>query len=1012
MPDDSQVKRPQGEPQEHDELQQQQRSPRPAGDGTPGRPRLVLVDGHSLAHRAYFALFAASRRFATANGRPTGAVYGFLNMLLSMIDQYKPTHMAVVFDPPGPTFRHEEYVEYKAQRPGLASELGPQIETMRDLLRAMSIPIYQVAGYEADDVLGTIACRAAEDGHEVLIITGDRDALQLVDDRITCVLTVKGVTETNELDRDAVMQTYGISPQHMRDMKALMGDTSDNVPGIKGIGEKTALQLVQKYGSLEGIYEHLDEIGGKRVPKLLEEGKEQAFLSRRLVTIACDAPVELELEDLERAEPDHAALVGLLESLEFRTFLRRMYPKGVPAAADQGAGGVTDALSAETAHPAHPAAPEKAQAAPTQLATAAELSAAVSWLLEAEMVAIHVQLDGTRPSQAAIQEIALAGRTRKGAQAEEKIEVRGFQIIVAPSPKLPGASSGPASNGPAVQADLFSAAFTQQDAPATGSGKGKQGKRDESSADAPGAPPAIPECDVLAALAPLLSSPVPKVMHDAKPALVALGRRGVKGCGVDDRGWINLPELTMDTAVAAYLVDPARARYDLERLAAEFLRRDVAPTSGGRALALLDMIGPLAAEIATRGLTELWHDVELPLITVLARMELVGVLLDRSALDEMDVELSSRLAEITAEVHELAGAEFNLNSTRQLGEVLYERLGLPAAKRTAKGKVASTDAETLEALADRHPIVPLVLEHRQLHKLKGTYIDGLRALVDPGDGRIRTVFNQTVATTGRLSSTEPNLQNIPIREQIGRRIRRAFVASGGDHTLLAADYSQIELRILAHLSGDPVLIEAFELDQDIHRRTAAEVFGVGLDDVTSDMRQAAKAVNFGIIYGISDFGLARNLGVSRAEAGEYIAQYFARYRRVNDFFAETIAAAREHGYVTTLLGRRRYLPDLYDNNYNIRSFGERTARNTPIQGSAADIIKLAMVALDQAIIERGWESRMVLQVHDELLLDVLRTELGPVRQAVRDLMSSAYALRVPLRVDISVADNWYEAKDA
>jgi DNA polymerase-1 len=947
------------------------------------RPRLILVDGHSLAHRAYFALFAASRRFATADGRPTGAVYGFLSMLLTMIERYAPTHMAVVFDAPGPTFRHERFEEYKAQRPGLASELGPQIDAMRDLLRALAIPVYQVEGYEADDVLGTIACRASAAGQEVLIVTGDRDALQLVDDRIRCVLTVKGVTETAEYDPAAVREQYGIEPALMRDVKALMGDTSDNVPGVRGIGEKTALSLVQAYGPLEAIYARLGEIRGAKVPRLLEEGREQAFMSRELVTINCDAPVDLALADLARSEPHHAELAALLESLEFRSLVKRIYPKGLPAlpaASDTGdiAARVTDGAAANGS-----AAPPATTI--TYLETQTAIRAAAAWLAGCELVAVELAREGSRPSEATITAIGLAGRRRRP---------RG---LLAPAP---GPETETRAYAIAVRAAVPDGLFAAEPAAATPQ-------------FAEPAPVALEERAALAALGPLLSSPVPKVMHDAKPALVILGSCGVRGCGVDEAGWVALPGLHMDTAVAAYLIDPARARYELDRLAAEFLRVDMAAGAGDparRALVLLDLAGPLQAELVARRLEPLWRDVELPLVTVLARMELVGVRLDMAALGQMDQEFSARLMELTREVHELARGGFNINSTRQLAEVLYERLGLPSTKKTAKGKVASVDAETLESLADRHAIVPLVLEHRSLSKLKGTYIDGLRALVDPLDGRIRTVFHQTVASTGRLSSTEPNLQNIPIREEMGRRIRRAFVASGPDHILLAADYSQIELRVLAHLSEDPVLMEAFRLDQDIHRRTAAEVFGVPLGDVTGAMRQAAKAVNFGIIYGISDFGLARNLGVSRAEAGEYIAQYFARYRRVDEFFRETIAEARRLGYVTTVLGRRRALPDLYDNNYNIRAFGERTARNTPIQGSAADIIKLAMVALDREIAARGWRGRMVLQVHDELLFDLPRGELAAVGPVVEDRMQKAFPLRVPLKVDIRAAANWYEAK--
>ena len=926
-----------------------------AGAAKPAR--LVLVDGHSLAHRAYFALFAAQRRFVTTDGRPTGAAYGFLNMLLRMLEDNRPSHVAVVFDAPGPTYRHEQFADYKAQRPEMASELGQQMDTIRALLQAMRVPALELSGYEADDLLGTMACRLAGPDLEVLILTGDRDALQLVGEHVRCILTIKGVTETTEYDPAGVREAYGIEPPLMRDVKALMGDVSDNVPGIKGIGEKTALKLVREFGPLEGIYEHLDEVRG-RPQKLLAAGREAAFLSRELVTINCAAPLEVDLAELSRVEPDHPEFTALLRSLEFESVIKRLYPAGAPAAAADGG----DAES-----PTEPAVAVEA------VRSAAELAAAVDWLLDCERLGVELLPDGPRPSLAGIRGFGLAGE-RAAADGDHGARRRAFWVPVA------GAAE-----------DLF-----------------------EGDAEAEA------ECDVLAALARLLGSPVAKVVHDAKTALVILGRRGVKGCGVDEAGWASLPGLEMDTAVAAYLIDPARAKYDLEKLASEYLRREVpAATSeptfeaiGRRAAALLDLQGALEAELRARELDELWEEVELPLITVLAHMELTGVRLDLPALEGLGQEFSARLAELTAQIHELAEGEFNVNSPRQLGEVLFERLGLPAQKKTRKGKVASTDAESLAALAEKHPIVPLVIEHRMIQKLKGTYVDGLRALVDPADGAIRTVFNQTVTTTGRLSSTEPNLQNIPIREETGRRLRRAFVAAGPENVLLAADYSQIELRILAHISEDPVLIEAFELGQDIHRRTAAEVFGVELAEVTSDMRQAAKAVNFGIIYGISDFGLARNLGVGKAEAGEYISQYFAKYPRVDGFFRETIAAARADGYVTTLLGRRRYLPDLYDRNYNIRAFGERTARNTPIQGSAADIIKVAMVTLDEEIRRRGWRSRMVLQVHDELLFDTARAELAELRPVVVECMQGAYRLRLPLRVDVRVGDNWYEAKHA
>jgi len=977
----------------------------PPRDATPGappgdeKPRLVLVDGHSLAHRAYFALFNA-QRFATTTGVPTGAIFGFMNMYLKMLEEYRPSHVGVVFDAPGPTFRHEQYEEYKAGRPGLASELGPQIDLIKEILRAMRVPVYEVPGYEADDAIGTLACRAAGQGCEAMILTGDKDVLQLADRGVKAILTVKGVSETAVYGPEEIRGTYGVEPVEMRDVKALMGDASDNVPGIRGIGEKTALSLVRKYGPLEAIYASLDSIKGK-VHDLLADGREQAFEGRDLVTIRCDAPVELDLDELRLTEPDGPALASLLLGLEMRGLIKRLFPDGLPE--DAAAGPVTPVETATPAPARTAPSPDvdashavtgqsvpdvdssaAARVRDTQIetiASAAALRRAVEWLRsKCSLVGIEFLHHGSRPSTASLVGIGLAGAPTSVATAG------------------PAARRRPAANR------AFFAAVQPPD----------QGLFPD------GGEAALEECDALAELAPLVSSPVAKVMHDAKTALVILGRRGTAGCGVDGQGFIHLPGLEMDTAVAAYLVDPARLRYDLDKLALEYLRCEIPAAeseprqeaAGRRALALLELVSGLRAELAARKLEPLWEEVERPLVGVLAGMELAGVRLDVPVLERMGEEFSARLSELTVRAHELAGVEFNLNSTHQLGDVLYNRLGLPVKKRTSKGKIASTDAETLESLASEHPIVPLILEHRQIQKLNSTYVDGLRALVDPADGRIRTVFNQTVTTTGRLSSAEPNLQNIPVRDDVGRRLRRAFVASSPEHVLLSADYSQIELRVLAHLSGDPVLVEAFELDQDIHRRTASEVFGVPLDDVTPAMRQAAKAVNFGIIYGISDFGLARNLGVSRAEAGEYISRYFDRYRRVDEFVHEVIAAAVRDGYVTTILGRRRYLSDLFDNNRNIRAFGERTARNTPIQGSAADIIKVAMVRLDAAARRARWRTRMVLQVHDELLFDVLREELAPVREAVRAEMEGAYSMKVPLKVDIRTGDNWYEVKDA
>lgn len=883
---------------------------------------IVLVDGHSLFHRAFFAL----PLLTNAKGQPTNAVYGFLTMLFRFLDEEDPAYLAVAFDRSTPTFRHESFEGYKAHRPEMADELRSQGPLLREALAALRVPTFERDGYEADDVLGTLAVRAAERGLDVILVSGDRDLLQLVGPRIRVYLTRKGLKEIEVFDAEAVRRAFGLEPAQLADVKALMGDPSDNIPGVPGVGEKTALRLIQRFGSLEGVYAHLEEAGGPRLVAALASHRAEAEMSRRLATIRCDVPVDGEPDACRRREPDREALRRLFKELGFHTLSRRLGIEEnarAPAPAAAPASAAPSAASASTASAAVPAAPSERGTA-----------AACAWVRE-------------------------GGRARLAA------------VALLP----PGAAE------PAIL---------------TAAGEGA----------APAAEAGPPEGALAAALAaPGLSL----VGHDLKPLLRWLRLRGRPAAGV-----------AFDAAVAAYLLDPTRAHYRLEDLALQHLDREVPALEpeiladparlgaalAARAAAARDLRAPLEAALADRGLDALHRDLELPLIGVLADMEAAGIRVDPATLDDLRREFTARAEALAEEIHALAGETFNILSPQQLGEVLFVKLGLPAGKKTKTGW--STDASVLESLAARHPIAARVLEYRQVTKLLGTYVDGLRAQIE-ADGRVRCTFQQTVTATGRLSSVDPNLQNIPVREELGRRLRRAFVAAPG-HLLLAADYSQIELRVLAHMAGDEVLIAAFRRGEDIHRATAAEVFGVPREAVDEALRARAKAVNFGIIYGITDFGLSQNIGIGRAEARAFIDAYLARFPGVRRYMDEVVRRARAEGVVRTLMGRVRPLPEIQSRNFVRRQFAERTALNTPIQGTAADIIKTAMVRVHRELAARGLRSRLLLQVHDELILEVPEDELAAARDLVVAAMEGAADLAVPLRVDVKAGPNWYDQK--
>jgi DNA polymerase-1 len=863
------------------------------------RPRLHLIDGSGYVYRAFHALPG----LRTTRGLPTNAVYGFTTMVAKLLREEHPTNLAVVFDAPGETFRDDLFADYKANRAPMPDELRPQLSYVRQVVEALRLPVIEVAGVEADDVIGTLARQASTAGLETIVVTGDKDMMQLVDERTTLLDTMRD----RRCDVAGVRARFGVEPARVPDVLGLMGDAIDNIPGVAGIGEKTATTLVAKIGGVEEILADLDAVersgirGARRVRDTLAREAATARLSRDLATIRRDLPIRLDLEALRYRGADAARLRPLFTELEFFSLLHELVPE--------------------------PAAPPVEQAA---VHTPAEAAVAVVRLQAAATLAIVPVLDSVRATAAGITSLALAPPSGPVA------------LVTAPE-----------------------------------------------------------EAGMLVALAPVFSDlAVTKVGGDLKALRVALARRG-----------IGLAGPAFDAGLASYCLNPSRADHGIAALAEELLGepRDPAadpPTAACRAARNAHRLRPVLEEsLRTHQMERLFHDLELPLAEVLAQMELAGILLDCEALARLSAELGAALDRLLGEIHALAGGEFNVHSPPQLREVLFERLKI-SSRGVRRGKTGlSTDVDVLTRLAREHPLPAKILDYRALSKLKSTYVDALPALVDPRTGRVHTSFNQTVAATGRLSSSDPNLQNIPIRSEEGRRIRAAFIPAAG-HRLVSADYSQIELRLLAHLSGDPSLIEAFARDEDVHARTAAEVFG---DRPPAEGRRLAKVINYGIVYGMGPTRAARELGVPAAEAEAYIAGYFARYPGVRAFIDQTIAEARTRGYVTTVLGRRRYLPELAARDPAVRQFAERAATNTPIQGSAADLIKVAMLEVSGRLARAGSGGRLLLQVHDELVLEVPAGEVGVVTAAVRDAMEGVWPLRVPLRVDVRDGGSWAEA---
>ncbi|MBM4035914.1 MAG: DNA polymerase I [Planctomycetes bacterium] len=933
------------------------------------RPRLFLIDGHALAYRSYFAFIR--NPLINSKGQNTSAIYGFASAVLRLIEKESPDRIAVAFDSQEPTFRHGKFPEYKATREKMPDEMREQLPVLEEVVAALGLHALRCPGYEADDVIGTLARRAEAAGWDTVIVTGDKDFMQLVGDRITLLDLKKKGAEDEVIDRAAVEAKFGVPPDKVVDVLGLMGDTSDNVPGAQGVGEKTALELVRAYGSLAAVLDHAAEVKHKRVREGLLASREQALLSRELVTIRTDAPVAFDPEQFGRHTPDGSRLIQLFEQLEFPSLIEKV-------------------------RFAVPAPSEAEGAAPSQLAyhTVSDegaLEALLARLRAAEEFVLDTETTSSEPTRAEIVGLSFAFREREAYY----VPVGDCRLPIADC-RLEGRRAAPESDLP-----LFSAASHPQHlAPDT----------------------QHPLRGVLDRLRPILEDPaICKGGQNIKYDAVVLANYDIEVRGI-----------AFDTMVESYLLDPSQRQHNLDLLALKHLNIRKIPTSdligkGKEQISMADVpvakVAPYACEdadvtlrlhrlfapkLAELGLDSLCHDVETPLVGVLARMESRGVKVNLDLLAALSAEFAAKMNALAAEVHRLAGEEFNINSTQQLGAVLFDKLQIQKGRggRVRKTKTGfATSVEALEDFADE-PIVKAILEYRGLAKLKGTYVDAFPTLVNPRTGRIHTSFNQTVTSTGRLSSSEPNLQNIPIRTELGRKIREAFVPGDPSRRLVCADYSQIELRILAHYTGDPNLIAAFARGEDIHRRTASEVFETPIEAVTPEMRSRAKAINFGIIYGMGPQRLAHDTGITLLEAQEFIARYFRRYPLIKKHMEDTVAAAERDGFVTTLLGRRRPIPEIYSDNQGTRSAAERAAINTPIQGSAADLIKVAMVHLDRRLRDAYPDAWMILQVHDELVFDVTAAQAEPVAAIVRTEMEAAMPLRVPIKVDITIGTTW------
>ena len=907
------------------------------------RPLLLLMDGHAIVHRAW----AAIRQPLTirTTGEEVQGVYGFMNAFLKALSDWHPTHCAIAFDPPGPTFRHVQYKEYKAQRPEMPPSLSAQFPRVRQLMEAFGVPMYEVEGYEADDALGTLSRQAEAHGLETVILTGDTDTLQLVSPAVRVELH-SYIQREKVYDQQAVRERYGgLSPEQQPDVKALQGDVSDNIPGVPGIGAKTAIKLIVQFGSLEGLYEHLDEVTPPRIQELLRAHRDQAFQGKELTTIVRDMPIRLDLEATRFGDFDRERVLAVLRELEFSSMVGR-----IPQGSGQG----------EPAQMAMPMAQVQSERDYRTVDTPQALEAMVGELRSAGTFAFDTETTGKD----------------------------------------------------AMNCDLVGLSFSSKPGLAyyvpVGHREGAQ----------------LSLGEALESLKPLLEDPeVGKAAHNATYDVIVLRNHGIQ-----------VQNVVSDTMVAAQLT--GHNTLGLKQLAFQLLNEEMTPITDliGRgakqitmaevpiadaaayAAADADMTGRLHTllkeELGHHGVEALFTEVEMPLVPVLVEMQHTGILVDAPKLREMSGSLVEELHTLEEEIYKEAGKQFNINSPQQLGTILFEELlpaarlkelELPAAKRTKTGY--STDASVLEVLRGANPVVDKVLRYRELGKLKSTYLDALPTLVNPKTGRVHTSYNQVGSATGRFSSSDPNLQNIPIRTELGRQVRRAFLAEPG-WQLLAADYSQVELRILAHISQDPALLEAFHRDEDIHQATAAQVYDVSPEEVTPDMRRVAKVMNFGIIYGLSAHGIAQQTDLDVHQGSAFIESYLGKYPGIREYVETTKRLAKEQGYVETILGRRRYLPEINQSNFHVRQAAERMAINMPVQGAAADIIKIAMVRIHQRMHDQGVQSRMLLQVHDELIFEVPPQEMEQLQAMVLELMPSALELAVPLKVEVKVGPTW------
>lgn len=864
--------------------------------------KLLILDSNSILNRAFYGV----RYLSAKDGTPTNAIYGFLNILLKLIKEQEPDYICAAFDVKAPTFRHKQYEGYKAQRKPMPEGLAAQMPLAKDVLRAMGVTILEKEGYEADDIIGTVARLCEESEISCFIATGDKDDLQLASDKTKVILTVtkSGYNETIIYDDKAVKEKYHVTPTEFIDVKALMGDPSDNIPGVKGVGEKTAMSLIEKHHSIEYIYENIDGIGLKgAMLQKMKDGRKMAFMSKELATINRNTPIEFNAEEcVFDGFENNGELYEILKRLELNSIIKKLDLSGGDNVKEN-----------------------------EDIFKDFSYQVGDKNMINGDKVTVVLDFDGDNISSAAV------GVGNNAVVLNEQDDI-------------------------------------------------KELLEDDS---------------------------VAKVMFDVKEAIVKLNGR------------IDIKNISDDTAIAAYLVDPAKNEYTIEKLASEYFGT-VIEKPEVKQLSLLDdvetdrseylakcavALGVLNERIGDKikenGQEKLYQEVELPLVTVLAHLEINGFLVDDNQLKEFADKLGEKIDALTNEIYMLAGEEFNINSPKQLGVILFEKLELKPVKKTKTGY--ATNADVLEKLRDKHPIVNFIMEYRQLAKLKSTYCDGLTAVVNPNTHRIHSVFTQTVTVTGRLSSTEPNLQNIPTRTELGREIRKMFVAKDG-YVLVDADYSQIELRVLAHIANDETMINAFRNNEDIHAVTASQVLGIPLEDVTKEQRSSAKAVNFGIVYGIGEFSLAQDLHISVKEAKAYIESYLEKYNGVRNYMESIKEQAKKDGYVKTMLNRIRYIPELKSPNYNIRQFGERVALNTPIQGTAADIIKLAMVRVDNRLINEGLKSKLILQVHDELIVEAHKDEVDKVKQILSEEMQGAMELNVPLKVDMSTGHSWYDAK--